>query len=273
VLNPPTARTNGSGVASVVLTSGTKAGVVQVTAQISSGGRIIASNPVAVTIHGGLPDLTHFSCVPNKLNIPGYNIFGVQDVISAYVGDKYSNPVRPGTSVYFATDGGIIQGSSQTSVLGVASAILYSAYPLPNHPTLGPGFAIITASTSDENFSVISQSTLVLFSGISILNCSPLSFDIPNGGSQQFFYTLNDQNGNPLVEGTSISVSGQGKDFLLAGETEVTMPDTQSKSWTNFSFSISDAVDTTIAANKVVVTIKSVGSNGKSQMVISGIVR
>jgi len=110
VLNPPSTRTDANGQASVVLTSGTKDGVVQVTASISLGSKIISSNPVAVTIHGGLPDLTHFSCVPAILNIPGYNVFGVEDVITAFVGDKYSNPVRVGTAVYFNTEGGIIEG-------------------------------------------------------------------------------------------------------------------------------------------------------------------
>lgn len=273
VLNPPSTRTDANGQASVVLTSGTKAGVVQVTASISLGSRIISSNPVAVTIHGGLPDLAHFSCVPAKVNIPGYNIFGVEDIITAYVGDKYSNPVRPGTAVYFSTEGGIIQGSALTSTLGVASVTLYSANPLPNHPVFGPGFAAVTAATTDESFATIRQSTLVLFSGVPIINCSPFGFDIPNGGSQLFNYTVMDQNGNPLTEGTSITVAGEGKDFTLTGDKEVTLPDTQSRAWTTFSFTVADALDTVVAVNRLVITIKSNGDNGKGSLVFSGIVR
>lgn len=273
VLNPPSTRTNADGQASVVLTSGTKAGVVQVTAAISVGTKIITSNPVAVTIHGGLPDLAHFSCVPAILNIPGYNIYGVEDIITAYVGDKYSNPVRPGTAVYFSTEGGIIEGSALTSTLGAASVTLYSANPLPNHPVFGPGFAAITAATIDESFATIRQSTLVLFSGIPLINCSPFGFDIPNGSSQLFNYTVMDQNGNPLTEGTSITVEGEGKDFILTGDKEVTLPDTQSRAWTTFSFSVSDAVDTVAAVNRLVITIKSDGENGKSTLIFSGIVR
>lgn len=272
VLNPPTARTDAGGIARVVLTSGTKAGVVQISATINSDGKVITSTPVAVSIHGGLPDLNHFSCVPAKLNIPGFNIFGVEDIITAYVGDKYSNPVRPGTAVYFKTEGGIIEGSSLTNPLGVASVRLYSANPLPNHPVLGPGFAQITATTTDETFAVISKSTVVLFSGISLLDCSPTSFDIPNQGSQQFIYTVMDQNSNPLVEGTTVSVSVEGKDYQLTGDKDITLPDTQSRSWTSFSFTIRDAVDTS-AVNPLTVTIKSNGLNGRSQLVFSGVVR
>jgi len=272
VLNPPTARTDAGGSVKVVLTSGTKAGVVQISATINSDGKVINSNPVAVSIHGGLPDLNHFSCVPAKLNIPGFNIYGVEDVITAYVGDKYSNPVRPGTSVYFKTDGGIVEGSALTNALGVASVRLYSANPLPNHPTLGPGFAQITASTTDETFSVINRSTIVLFSGIAFISCSPTSFDIPNRGSQQFIYTVMDQNSNPLVEGTAISVTVEGKDYELSGDKDITLPDTQSRSWTSFSFTIRDLVDTA-AVNPLTVTIKSNGLNGKSSLVFSGVVR
>lgn len=273
VLNPPSSRTDANGQAYVVLTSGTKAGVVQVTASISLDSKIISSNPVAVSIHGGLPDFAHFSCVPVKLNIPGYNIFGVEDLITAFVGDKYSNPVRPGTAVYFNTEGGIIEGSALTTPLGSATVTLYSANPLPNHPVFGKGFATVTAATSDETFTVIKQSTLVLFSGVPVLSCTPLGFDIANGGSQLFNFTVMDQNGNPLTSGTSISVEGEGKDFILAGDKEVTLPDTQSKAWTNFSFSVSDAVDTLISTNRVVITIKSSGDNGKGSLIFSGIVR
>ncbi|MBK7865661.1 MAG: hypothetical protein IPJ75_00920 [Ignavibacteriales bacterium] len=82
-----------------------------------------------------------------------------------------------------------------------------------------------------------------------------------------------DQNGNPLSSGTSITVEGAGKDFILAGDKEVTLPDTQSRAWTTFSFSVSDAVDTTIAANRLVITIKSSGDNGRGSLIFSGIVR
>ncbi len=271
-LYPAVVRSNASGNAAVVLTSGTKAGVVQIVASVTSDGKTITSIPVPVSIHGGLPDLTHFSVVPAKLNIPGYNKFGVFDEITAYVGDKYSNPVRPGIAVYFNTDGGIIGGSALTSEMGVATVSLYSANPLPTHPTFGPGFATITGSTIDENKATIQQSCLVLFSGLPFLTVSPTSFDIPNRGSQTFIYTVMDQNSNPLTEGTAISVDVEGKDYELQGDKAVTLPDTQSRSWTSFSFTISDKVDTA-AVNPLRVLIKSTGGNGKSQISISGVVR
>lgn len=271
-LYPAVVRSDASGNASVVLTSGTKAGVVQVAATVTSDGKTITSIPVPVTIHGGLPDLAHFSVVPAKLNIPGYNRFGVFDDITAYVGDKYSNPVRPGIAVYFNTDGGIIGGSALTSDMGIATVSLYSANPLPTHPTFGPGFATITGSTIDENKATIQESCLVLFSGLPFITVSPTSFDIPNRGSQSFIYTVMDQHNNPLTEGTSITVAVEGKDYELSGDKSLTLPDTQSRSWTSFSFTIRDVVDTA-AVNPLRVSIKSDGGNGKAQLSISGIVR
>jgi len=116
-LSPTEVMTNNNGVAVVNLTSGIKAGVVQVVAKIYLASSTITSLPVAVTIHGGLPDLDHFSIAPLMANFPGYNIFGLKDPITAFVGDKYANPVRPQTAVYFTTTGGYYRriGFNQSS--------------------------------------------------------------------------------------------------------------------------------------------------------------
>jgi hypothetical protein len=150
-LSPYSVETNSEGLAAVNLTSGIKAGAVQVIAKINFLSNVITSLPVGVTIHGGLPDYDHFSIAPEDLNFPGYNIFGLTDPITTFVGDKYANPVRPETAVYFTTTGGIIQGSALTDESGIGVVDLISALPHPIHPTLGAGFATVTASTIDEN--------------------------------------------------------------------------------------------------------------------------
>ena len=187
-LSPQSIETNFSGVASVNLTSGIKAGAVQVIAKVCLATSTLTSLPVAITIHGGLPDFAHFSIAPELLNFPGYNIFGLEDPIVAFVGDKYANPVRPETAVYFTTSGGIIEGSTLTNQLGIGSVNLISAVPRPNHPTFGEGFATITATTIDENSTAISRETIVLFSGIPQVAINPTSINVPNGGSQFSVY-------------------------------------------------------------------------------------
>jgi hypothetical protein len=270
---PESARTDNNGRVSVNLSSGTKAGVVQIIAEANVRNKTIRSKPVAITIHGGLPDSLHFSVAPEKLNFPGYVAFGLTNKITAYVGDKYGNPVKPGTAVYFTTTGGIIEGSAFTDVRGQASVNLISAAPMPVHPELGPGFATITAKTVDENQNTIKAETVVLFSGAPVISIDPDVVNVPNAGSQTFTYTVSDHNGNPLSSGTSITVEVTGENIRVQGDVSVTLPDTQDKGWTRFSFTIVDAVDTVDVAKPVLVKITTSGPNGLNTLTISGTAR
>jgi len=168
---PDTALTNSNGRVFTTVNSGTIAGALQIVAEVA--GTLIESAPVPISIHGGLPDISHFSVVSRDLNFAGYNLFGLINPITAFVGDKYSNPVPPGTSVQFRSTGGIIEGSTVTNPLGIAAVSLISAAPQPQgvpgagFPFDQPGFALITAQTVDENQNAITKSTIVLFSGIS----------------------------------------------------------------------------------------------------------
>jgi len=269
-LYPDSATTSNSGQASVYFTSGTRAGVVQIVAQIQLGAKFIRSKPVALTIHGGLPDLLHFSLAPDKLNFPGYNIFGLQNKITAFVGDKYANPVKPGTAVYFTTTGGIIGGNANTCDFAQASVMLLSADPRPNNPTLGPGFATISGSTVDENQNTITATTIVLFSGVPQISISPTWFDIPNGSAQTFFYVVHDQHGNPLAGGTTITVTVSGDNLKSSGALNKLIPDTQSRGWTQFSFTVFDAVPDSIQSVPVSILVSTTGPNGGADLGISG---
>lgn len=272
-LSPYSVPTNSSGQAAVSLTSGTKAGAVQIIAEIDLGSEMITSIPVAIAIHGGLPDFAHFSIAPVLVNFPGYNIFGVKDQIVAFVGDKYANPVRPETAVYFTTTGGIIEGSTLTDIQGIGSVELISAEPRPFHATLGAGFATVTASTVDENSVTISRETIVLFSGIPQVSVTPTSINVSNGGSQSFSYYVGDQNGNPLAGGTSIQVSVEGDDVDAQGDLDVLLPDTQSPAWTQFNFLVYDTADTIDVVKPVTIRIQTTGPNGGGFITISGISR
>lgn len=268
-IDPPSKKTNSEGRVSVNVTSGTVAGAVQIIAEINLGTRVIRSKPVNIAIHGGLPDYNHFSLAAEYYNIPGLVKYGFTDNITAYVGDKYSNPVKPNTIVYFSSTGGIIQGSATTNELGTATAILMTALPVPVHSTLGPGFATVRASTADENNQTISREIVVLFSGHPIINVSPTSFDLPNGGSLTFYYTVADLNGNPIASGNTISVTVEGN-VKAQGDLSINMPDTQSRSWTQFSFTIVDADPDKIEVQPVTIKIEVDGVNGKNSISIEG---
>lgn len=269
IIDPPSKKTNSEGRVSVNITSGTKAGTVQVIAEVTVGTKIIRSKPVNIAIHGGLPDYDHFSIAAEYYNVPGLVKYGFLDPITAYVGDKYSNPVKPNTIVYFSTTGGIIQGSAVTCANGIATVNLITALPNPVHPTLGPGFATITASTANENNQMISRQIEILFSGYPLLSINPTTIDIPNGGSQTFVYTVADLNGNPIASENTITVTVEGN-VQAIGDLNINMPDTKSKSWTQFSFIVTDADPDKVEPRPVSIKIEVDGVNGKNAISISG---
>ncbi len=274
-INPTAIKTNAEGRVTVSLSSGTVAGVVQFVAEINFGGKQIISKPVNISIHGGHPDQTHFSVATEYLNVPGWNIDGFENTISAIVGDKYANPVKPNTSVYFTTTGGVIEGSALTNELGIGTATLITSNPRPVHPLLGKGFAVITATTADENYNKVTGSTIVLFSGYPIITVDPTEFpDIEHRGSTTINYTVMDENGNPIAPGNSINVSiVEGDGAMLVGDVNFTTMDTQSKAATQYTFKIVDNdLVLPLGRRSLTIRIKVSGPNGIATAWTSGII-
>ncbi|NOX67448.1 MAG: hypothetical protein GXO85_17010 [Chlorobi bacterium] len=270
ILAPGFVKTDALGQVTVNLTSGTVAGAVQIIGEIDFKGEKITSKPVNITIHGGLPDLNHFAVGSDQRNYPYYNVLNGQGTVTALVGDKYSNPVRPETAVYFNTDAAVVQGSALTDDKGLASVTIISGNPLPNDPVYGPGFFYVTANTIDENEQSISTKTRILFSGVPTLTISPTSINIPNGGSQSFTYTVMDQNGNPLALGNSYNVQvTTGGDAEAGGDIAVTLPDVQF-GHTSFHFTVADTKPDDINPNEITINIEVNGPNGRASISISG---
>ncbi len=272
---PASVKTNSYGQATVTVNSGTKAGVVQVIATTTVNGTQLRSIPVAMAVYGGLPDPAHFIVACDKLNYPYLGIVGQEIQFSAYVGDKYSNPVRPGTTVYFETTSGIIAGSAQTNQAGVATVSLLTE-PSPNDPTFGPGFFVVTAKTVDETSTTISTTTKRLLSGpVGTLSITPTTFAIDNGGSQDFTFTLEDILGHPMDSGTSVSISTDGGACKLYGATGFTMPDvmTSGNGSTIFSFSAEDGNPTEDKLSPLTITISVTSPRGNTSYSIRGTIR
>ncbi len=237
-LTPSTVTTNGQGQATVNVSSGKNAGVIQLVAQTQRpNGTELASKPVSLTVHGGLPNKCHFSLGSERSNFPGLRNFGASNPVRVFVGDKFGNPVVPGTSVYFSTNAGLIGGSIQTDAQGQGAVALTSAEPLPEggvatvraetvgtddaNTVVDPDNCPNPAETGNEN--TIAETVPVVFSGRPEVIVEPDSAEL----GQTYDLTVWDvQNNNPLAPGTTVQVEAEGTKVKAAGNTEVTLDDT-----------------------------------------------
>lgn len=215
---PTSAPTDNNGQATVNLSSGTRAGVVQIESVITLAGRTIRSKPVAIAIHGGLPDLEHFTLASDDINFPGLVEFGQTNGVGVILGDKYSNPVKPGTAVYFKSTHAVIGGSTLTDEAGQGGVTLTSANPLP----LSNGIGVVTAETADENQQRIFRHIPVVFSGTPVVTIEP-AFAALN---QTYLVTITDGLGNPLAPGNNVSIRVEGTLVKAAGTTNTDIFDT-----------------------------------------------
>lgn len=237
-LTPETVTTDGEGTATVNVASGKTAGVIQVVAETEKAdGTPIRSKPVSVTVHGGLPNKCHFTVTAAQSNFAGLDNYGETNTITAILGDKYGNPVIPGTSVSFSTNTGIIEGSMQTGDEGTGSVTLTSAQPQPSDgvgairaETVGtddvntivdPNHCPDPAQTGNENR--IIETVPVVLSGRPEVIVDP---DSAVMGETYQLTVWDVENNNPLAPGTSISVEAEGTKVQAIGHTDVTLDDT-----------------------------------------------
>ena len=84
---------------------------------------------------------------------------------------------------------------------------------------------------------------------------------------------MSDINGNPLVKGTRISVTVEEGDVNLSGDIDITLPDTQSSVYTQFSFTAYDSEPGTELQQNAVIKIQCSSPNGDEVLSIPGITR
>lgn len=257
-----------------ILNSGLIAGVVQIQALINVNGQTIRALPIRMAIYGGLPDEEHFSLALERVNIAGQVHHGIIDNVTAFVGDKYSNPVAPGTAVYFSTDYCIVEGMAVTDEMGRATVRFMSASPLPPNPPVNP-FARIKGYTYTDTLAekkIEAQSDLLLTGSTAPIQVTPSSFNYSDvNEAQKFDYTVSDIWGYPLIGGSSITVSAT--DGTLYGDIGIQLRDTQysGPGTTQFSFSWApgDSLEATQVYISVTVTSPEDG-NGYRSVQISG---
>lgn len=134
-----------NGRAQVSLNSGIRSGSVRILAEVTDDlGVPIVPDVRAVSteiiIFAGPPYIedvndrrtSHLTVGVSPLNIRGWDIVNNIATVTALVGDKYNNPVPPGTAVYFTTTGGVIFTEAYTDEFGVATVTIHTGQPLPD---------------------------------------------------------------------------------------------------------------------------------------------
>jgi len=239
-----------------VLNSGILAGTVQLEARFEVDGQTIRAIPIRVVIFGGLPDEEHFSIALEKVNIAGQVHFGLLDQVTAFVGDKFSNPVAPGTAVYFYSDYGIVYGSAVTDYLGRATVEFMSAEPLPPNPAINP-YVYITAQTHTDTLvqnTIYTNTRLLLSSATAPIQVAPSGFTYNDlNVPLKFDYVVEDIYGYPLVGDTQILVDAT--DGSLYGDVSIQLNDTQSSGPGNTEFSFTWAPGDSLEAPQVFISI------------------
>lgn len=127
-----------NGRATVSYNSGTRSGSVRIRATcgaisaVSTEILIYAGPPYIENINAGC-ETSHMSLAPSPCSMFGMDVIGDSVVLVAIVGDRYNNPVTPGTAIYFTTSAGVITTSTgYTDSAGFARVTLYSGNPLPS---------------------------------------------------------------------------------------------------------------------------------------------
>ncbi|MDE3057391.1 MAG: hypothetical protein KGJ59_05495 [Bacteroidota bacterium] len=287
-LIPAADSTDDQGRLHVSVVSGTQAGVLQVLVIIQLPSRTIQSSPVKISVHAGMPDQGHFTLATSRWVFPTTtNISTPVLQFTVLAGDTFSNPVDAGTAVYFHSQAGVIQTGTVTDQDGFVSNSLYDGNPSPDvsyDPTYGKGYFWVYAQTQGNyNKAVIDSLLVVRAIAPIVLTGIPDSVSVPvNGASAPISITVKDGNGNPLPDGTTISVSvvppsnpPTGFDVGTSGDVSVTIPNAAYARFpgsqiTNFTFRVVDNstaafIGTTVT---VVVTVNShslgIGTRSKS---------
>lgn len=149
-LKPTEATTNNEGIVQTVVTTGTVATSVRVTATVDNDVvPAITSQSKQLIISTGIPDQDSFSLSAEILNPEGWDVEGTPVKVTARMADAFNNPVPDGTTVSFTTEGGAIEDACQT-VNGACSVTWVSQSPRPEGQTLFDGSGTMLGNPESE---------------------------------------------------------------------------------------------------------------------------
>ncbi len=194
-LGPYSAITNGQGVASVPIHSGTASGTIRVRAYNGT----VLSEATQVMVSSGPP--AYVVVAAEDCNVPWWKIVGAEQSIVAVVSDIYLNPVNDSTVVYFSTDEGSMKSheARTTNLEGVVRTKWISG----NNVDTADGVVAIMAETAGGT--VADTSFFYNSDGPYLMTVTGMPTTMPADGVTKavVFVSAVDINGNPVVDGTA----------------------------------------------------------------------
>ncbi len=156
---PKSAFSNNQGLVQTVVSAGTIATSVRVTATLTGTDPPISTQSSELVVSSGIPDQNSFSLHIETLNPEAFadTADGVTSEVTIHVGDHFNNPVPDGTAVAFTTEGGQIASSCLTGiptlirplpVPGVCSVDWTSSNPRPTDGRV----TILATAIGNESF-------------------------------------------------------------------------------------------------------------------------
>ncbi len=239
-LSPDTDTSDQNGLVQTVVTAGTVAGTVRVSAVVDNTLPAVGTQSSGLVVSTGLPDQDSFSWAVTCPNVEAWNYDGVQADITVRLRDRFNNPVPDGTSVSFNTEGGGVEPScittSSETEQGFCVATWTSSAPRP-----ADGRVTVLAHA-------IGEETFTDFNGNGVFDPADSWDDIPEiyrdddesgnflAGTDGFFLDFNSNNvydaadgefngilcqDPPRCEGTDITGIGASGVIIMSGSSAV----------------------------------------------------
>ncbi|WP_428717695.1 hypothetical protein [Undibacterium curvum] len=195
---------NGNVVATV--SSGTQPTSVLVSATVD--GTSIATSSDTVSVTTGVPTQTSFSLGVEKINVEGFDSFGIKNKLTAYLADANGGVVADGVAVVFTTNSGAIigdDGNADTARCLTKNGSCSVTWQSQN-PQLPVVRVVATAVSGSENLSANTGFTNSASWNPTVEGWQPsVVFGSATCGDLNYKIYLSDRNGYQLPAGTVLS--------------------------------------------------------------------
>ncbi|MEA3297624.1 MAG: hypothetical protein U9R56_07155, partial [candidate division Zixibacteria bacterium] len=204
--------TNGQGVASVSIHSGTRSGTIRIRASSDE----VLSNATQVMVSAGPP--YYIDVAAEECNVDYWDNVGNADYsqpIVAVVSDIYLNPVNDSTVVYFTTDEGSMKSHEERTgdLEGVATTLWIAA----RFPDDRDGWVEIYAETAGKTVADTGYFFNTHFPAIITATGAPSSMAADSRAQAYVWVSAVDLNGHPVIGGTQFNADASY--LLVSGGT------------------------------------------------------